>query len=157
MVPVRLRDGREHEEGMALLRQMVLARAFPNLSESQRIKNISLLFDAPETLDRLCHISGGHVRNLLSLLNDWIKKERKFPLSLPMLEEVVRARRNEFVLSITDEEWNLLKKIAENKKVIGEEGYQILIRSMFVYEYRDKDGSWFEVNPILAEAKALTS
>jgi len=28
---------------------------------------------------------------------------------------------------------------------------------MFVYEYRDRDGTWFEVNPILAEAGRLTS
>ncbi|MBD3562416.1 AAA family ATPase, partial [Planktothrix sp. FACHB-1355] len=34
MVPVQLRDGSECEEGMALLRQMVMARAFPDKTES---------------------------------------------------------------------------------------------------------------------------
>ncbi len=69
MVPVRSQDGKEHQAGMALLRQMVLARAFPDLDEQQRLDAIPLIFDSPDTLDRLCQISGGHVRDLLKLLN----------------------------------------------------------------------------------------
>jgi hypothetical protein len=68
MVPVQLQDGRDCEEGMALLRQMVLARAFPDESPEQRISLITAVFEQPETLDRLCRVSGGHVRNLLMLL-----------------------------------------------------------------------------------------
>jgi hypothetical protein len=41
----------------------------------------------------------------------------------------------------------------EQKTVAGEDGYHTLIRSMFVYEYRDAAGSWFDINPILASAK----
>ncbi len=152
MVPVQLRDGGSHAEGMALLRQMVLARAFPELSSEQRLDKITEIFDSPETLDRLCCTSGGHVRNLLRLLNDSIKKERKLPLSRQSLESVIRARRHELVLPITPDEWQLLRQVKDSKQVAGDEGYQTLIRSMFVYEYRDKEGSWFDINPILAEA-----
>jgi len=155
MVPVQLRDGRGHEEGMALLRQMVLARAFPDLAPDERLTKISEVFDSAETLDRLCQASGGHARNLLRLLNTWIPKERKFPMSRQGLENVIRARRNELILPISDNEWSLLRQVIQNKKVAGDEGYQTLIRSMFVYEYRDEEGSWFEVNPILAEAEEL--
>ena len=34
-------------------------------------------------------------------------------------------------------------------------GYQKLIRSRFVFEYRDGGESWFDVNPVLAEAREL--
>lgn len=68
MVPVQLRDGSECKEGMALLRQMVLARAFPKVDKDQRLGLITEVFDSSETLDLLCRISGGHVRNLLGLL-----------------------------------------------------------------------------------------
>ena len=37
----------------------------------------------------------------------------------------------------------------------GDDGYETLIRSLFVYEYRDAQGSWFVVNPLLAAAKEL--
>lgn len=75
MVRVKLRDGSECQEGMALLRQMVLARAFPNVDTDQRLGLITQVFDSPETLDRLCRISGGHVRNLLGLLYSCLRAE----------------------------------------------------------------------------------
>ncbi len=155
MVPVQLRDGSKHEEGMALLRQMVLARAFPDLEPKQRLTKITAIFDSAETLDRLCFASGGHVRNLLRFLNDWIMEEGKLPLSRNCLERMIKAQRHKLVLAITDDEWDLLRKVAKDKKVTGDDGYQILIRSRFVYEYYDQDEPWFDVNPILAEAKEL--
>jgi hypothetical protein len=153
MVPTQLRDGRECEEGMRLMRQMVLARAFPDLNPEHRLGLISEVFNRPDTLDRLCRISGGHVRNLLRLLYDWIKKQRQLPLTREILEDVIRERRNEMTLSISDDEWDLLRQVKKRQKVNGDIGYQTLIRSLFVYEYRDRDGSWFDINPILAEAR----
>ena len=152
MVSVQLRDGSEHVEGMSLLRQMVLARAFPDLEPEQRLEQISEIFDSAETLDRLCRVSGGHVRNLLRLLNEAIKKQRGLPISGESLEAVIRAYSNDRILAVDEQEWILLDKVAQQKKVAGDKGYQTLIRSMFVYEYRDDRGSWFDINPILAEA-----
>jgi hypothetical protein len=133
----------------------VLARAFPDLDEDQRLNKITEIFDSPETLDRLCSVSGGHVRDLLRLLNSWIKKGRQLPLSRATLEEVIRARRNEMTMPISDDEWELLRQVQQRKKVSGDRGYQTLIRSRLVFEYRDKGESWFDINPILAEAKEL--
>ncbi len=155
MVPVQCRDGSEHLEGMNLLRQMVLARAFPDLEPLQRLEKMTLIFQDTETLDRLCRVSGGHVRNLLRMLNDAIKKQRGLPISRQTIEDVICAYRNERMLPVTDLEWGMLRRVMEQKKVAGDDGYQILIRSMFVYEYRDAEGFWFDINPILAEAKEL--
>jgi hypothetical protein len=99
----------------------------------------------------------GNVRELLRLLNDWIKKNRELPLSRKELENVIRSRRNQMTLAITDDEWDLLRQVQERKQVSGDDGYRVLIRSMFVYEYRNREGSWFEVNPILAEAGRLNA
>ncbi|MEH2054290.1 ATP-binding protein [Nostoc sp.] len=155
MVPVQLRDGSECAEGMALLAQMILARAYPDNQPEERFGWITEIFDTPETLERLCRISGGHVRELLRLLNDWIKKERKLPLSRAGLETVIRAYCNQMTLAITDDEWKLLRQVQQRKWVSGDDGYRILVHSRFVYEYRDTQGSWFEINPILAEAPGL--
>lgn len=155
MVPVQLQDGSQCEAGIALLRQMVLARAFPDLDEDKRKGKITEIFDSPETLDRLCSVSGGHVRDLLRLLNTWIKKGRQLPLSRETLEEVIRSRRNEMTMPISDDEWELLRQVRQRKKVSDDQGYQKLIRSRLVFEYRDKGESWFDINPILAEAKEL--
>ncbi|MEO0491004.1 MAG: ATP-binding protein, partial [Cyanobacteria bacterium J06659_2] len=155
MVPAQLRNGEICEQSMALLRQLVLARALPNSTESERLAAISELFDAPETLDRLCQVSGGHVRDLLRLLNGWIRKQRQFPLSRDALEATIRSRRNEMTLQLSYEEWALLRQVRERKRVGGDQDYQTLIHSRLVFEYRNQGESWFDVNPILLESEAL--
>ncbi|MBD2519068.1 AAA family ATPase [Nostoc sp. FACHB-973] len=155
MVPVQWPDGSVHEEGMRLMKKMVLARAFPDLQEDERLNKIIEIFDSIAALDRLCRLSGGHVRDLLRLLNTWIMEEMALPLSRDTLDQVVRARRNEMIMPISDDEWQLLRHVKQNKKVSDDQGYQKLIRSRFVFEYRDSGESWFDVNPILAEAREL--
>ena len=152
MVPVLQRDGRISKAGMYLLKQMVLARAFPYLQEDQRLDVITEVFDSPETLEQLCRVSGGHVRELLMLLYDWIKKERLLPLSRNILESVIKSRCNQMKLAITDNDWELLRQVAKDKQVRGDENYRSLVHSRFVYEYCDNEGSWFDINPILAKA-----
>lgn len=125
------------------------------LSRVKTLDKITEIFDRPETLDRLCRVSGGHVRDLLRLLNTWIKKGRKFPLTRDTLEEVIRSRRNEMTMPISDYEWELLRQVRQRKKVSGDDGYQTLIYSRLVFEYRDDGESWFDINPILAEAREL--
>lgn len=155
MVPVQQRDGTVCTEGMYLLKQMVLARAFPDVPEAQRLDLIPEIFDHPDTLERLCCVSGGHVRELLRLLYDWIKKQRRLPLKRDVLENVIKYRCNQMTLAISDDEWKLLRQVGKNKQVNGDEGYRSLVHSRFVYEYCDGDGFWFDLNPILAEAPGL--
>ncbi|HEY9649242.1 MAG TPA: ATP-binding protein [Coleofasciculaceae cyanobacterium] len=152
MVPVQFRQGGECKDGMTLLQQMILARAFPDKNEVERIDLISEVFDSPETLARLCRMSGGHARQLLVLLLSCLEQDDP-PLSRDCIERVIRKRRNELSLAITQHEWELLQEVAQHKTLRGEEEYLTLVRDMFVFEYRDSEGSWFDVNPILAEGK----
>ncbi|MCL1467183.1 P-loop NTPase fold protein [Argonema galeatum] len=156
MVRVRSRSGSVYDEGMELMRQMVLARAFPDVEPQQRLTLISEVFDSLETLDRLCLVSGGHVRNLLVLLHSCLQKEDP-PLSRKCLEDVIRRQRDALIRAVSDREWELLFQVAKQQIVKGEDEYQTLLRSMFVFEYQDEEGGWFSINPILAEAKQLQS
>jgi hypothetical protein len=156
MVPVRLRDASEYQEGIKRLQEMVMTRAFPGVNWELSRNFITHVFDSPDTLKRLCLISGGHVRNLLMLLYRCLQKEDP-PLSRECIESVIRQRRNELTLAIAPQQWELLCEVAQYKSLQGREEYQVLIRNMFVFEYRDYDGSWFDVNPILAEAREFNS
>ncbi len=156
MVPVKLRDGTDCSEGLKLLGQMVLARAFPDLPPEKRLELIPEIFDSLQTLDRLCLVSGGHVRNLLRLLFKCLQKPNPLPISRDRLEIAIREDRNELIKTIDKKEWKLIRQVAERKMVTGEQEYQTLLRSMFVFEYRNNQGElWFDINPILAEAKEL--
>jgi hypothetical protein len=154
MVRVRSRDGRECEEGMELLRQMVMARAFPTVASQERLALIDKVFDSIETLDRLCRVSGGHPRNLLSLLYGCLQQQDP-PFPRDTLEDIIRRQRDALVRAVDDQEWELLRQVTQNQMVRGEDEYQTLIRSLFVFEYQDEEGGWFSINPLLAEAKQL--
>ncbi|HEY9699376.1 MAG TPA: P-loop NTPase fold protein [Trichocoleus sp.] len=155
MVPVQHRDGSDCAEGINLLRQMVLARAFPDLNPDDRLAHLNKAFDSLESLDRLCRITGGHVRDLLRLLSEWIGKGRQLPLSSEILEKLIRSSRNDITMQISNEEWELLRQVRQSRRMGPDPTYQTLIRRRLVFEYRDDDGSWFDVNPILHGANEL--
>ncbi len=154
MVPVKSRDGSIHQEGMKLLRQMVLARV-PNSEGKQPLEIIEEVFGNQETLDYLCSMSGGHVRYLLIYLNSWIKKAKKFPLSREKLDAVIVEQRTEMLQGITEDEWELIRRVKQTKKVAGDNDYELLIHNRFVYEYRDSEGSWYDINPVLENTAQL--
>jgi hypothetical protein len=156
MVPIQLRDGRDSPKGMALLQQLVMARAFPNVDPQQRLFLIPEVFDHPATLNRMCRISGGHVRNLLGLLYNCLQQEDP-PFSRSCLESVIKGYRDDLAQAVEDEEWDLLSQVVQQQLVKGEREYQILLRSMFVFEYRDELGRWFGINPALAETVKFQS
>ena len=155
IVPVQLRNGEVYPQGMKLLRDMVLARALPELSPEQRRQETTEIFDIPETLDRLCSVSGGRVRNLLVLLQHWILRENKIPLSRSVLEELIIQNRREEEIRITEAEWQLLRQVAKTQSITGNTDYRTFIHQGLVCEYRDDRGAWFGVNPILADSAKL--
>lgn len=157
MIPVQLRDGKEYTKGINLLRQMVLARAFPDAKLEERMGLTEEVFDSLETLDRLCRISGGHVRYLLQILYGCLQEEDP-PISRSVLERVIQRESDGLLLAIDEREWELLFQVAKEKKVKGEEEYQTLLRSLFVFEYNDEQGrSWFALNPLLLETEKYKS
>ncbi len=156
MVLVRQRNGSDHEPGMFLLRQLVMARAFPEITFNGRLELITELFDHPETLDRLCRVSGGHIRNLLGLLYSCLQRQDP-PFSQDCLEAVIKDYRDDLLLAIDEEEWELLYEVVNQQSVRGESEYQRLLRSMFVFEYRDPLGRWFGISPALAETEKVLS
>ena len=95
------------------------------------------------------------MRDLLQLLTSWLEEEMGLPLTRNSLESVIRSKCNEMKLPISDEEWEMMRKVKQTKRVNDAQGYQKLIRSRFVFEYRDGGESWFDVNPILSKAAEL--
>ena len=150
MVKIKLRDGTIYQAGVDKLREMVLKRVFPDLKEEERQARISQIFQCEKSLNKLCLMSGGHVRDLLILLNEWIGEDMQFPLTDKSLEQVIKSRRNATTRAISEEEEEMLEQVKVTKKVSDEEGYQKLIRSRFVFEYQDEEGSWYDVNPIIS-------
>ncbi|NET02367.1 MAG: ATP-binding protein [Sphaerospermopsis sp. SIO1G2] len=161
MVAIKKRNGEDYKTGINLLERMIMTRAFPDvnwkgITEEEGQVFINKVFENPQTLERLCKVSGGHLRNLLMLLFRCLQIE-DVPISRKCVEQVIKNRCNQLSLAIIPDEWELIKEVRETKTYSGNEKYDILLRSMFVFEYRDDVGSWFDINPILIEGDNLTS
>jgi len=152
MVPVTTRTGEPLARGRSLLQKMVMVRAFPTLSESDRWQQIDQVFDSADTLMRLVGISGGHMRNLMRLLYGCLQKG-DLPIQIETLESVIRDERDALLGLIDAKDWaNLFEAISEGDAQ-GSAAYNSLLRSLFLHEYRDSDGRWFGLNPVLAETR----
>lgn len=151
MVSVRQRNGGYNQEAIALLRQVVLVRAFPDVPSERRLSLIPELFESLETLDRIARVSGGHVRTLLGLLYSCLQHEDP-PFSRECVENEIKESCDRLTAAIATSQWDLLRQIARDKTVKSELAYQNLLRSLFVFEYQDEIGRWFDINPILAES-----
>ena len=79
------------------------------------------------------------------------------PFSRSCLEGVIKGYRDDLTLAVDEEEWDLLFQVVHQQGIKGEKEYQTLLRSMFVYEYRDESGRWFGINPALAETAKFQS
>ena len=152
MVPVCTRDREIYEPGMALLRQMALARAFPERSPEERLAHLEEVFENAETLDRLCYISGGHMRNLMRLMYGCLVKQDP-PFQRQTLETVISNERDDLASNLDDSEWSLLLQALERGRVQSDEDYNVLLRSLYLFEYRAPEPRWFGINPVLAETE----
>ncbi len=171
MVRVQSKDGIDDDEGMSLLQQMVMARAFPEVPKEEllSLELVSQVFEQTETssttttfstneiLCKLCRLSGGHVRNLLRILRACIVDEEP-PLSKACLNRIIREHQADLVNGIEPEDWNWLYQVAQDKKVSGEEKYQRLVQNLWVLEYQNKEGeSWHDIYPVLRETDFFQS
>lgn len=77
------------------------------------------------------------------------------PFTAEIYNEVIKEFRDDLVRKVEPHEWDMLKRVQEHQTVAGEKDYHTLLRSMFVFEYQDKDGVWYGVNPLLKGAKQL--
>jgi tetratricopeptide (TPR) repeat protein len=152
MIPVRHRNGEVNNAGLEMMREMVLARAFPNVPHEERVKLVKQIFDSNSTFDRLCLISGGHIRNLLGLVFECLR-EQDPPFERDTVEAVIRRYRDFRTNAIDSQEWNLIFQVLQNQHIEDDIEYHTLLNSLFILEYRDADGPWFAIHPLLSETK----
>jgi hypothetical protein len=152
MVPVVTRTGEPLPRGRSLLQNMVMVRAFPTLKERDRWQQVNLVFDSPDTLMRLVTISGGHMRNLMRLLYGCLQKGDP-PIRKATLESVIQGERDALVGLIDSQDWQRLFEAISEGDEQGSSAYNPLLRSLFLHEYRDSEGRWFGLNPVLAETQ----
>jgi hypothetical protein len=71
------------------------------------------VFDSPETLRQLCRITGGHVRNLILLMQLAIDyTDDQLPITATALRQAIRKLRATYRETVERDQWALLAHLS---------------------------------------------
>ncbi len=156
MVMTETRQNKPNPEGIEILQSIVGSR----MELIEGAKGLTLetqVFDSPETLERLCLMSGGHVRNLVLLVQTAIKynEDERLPIRANALEQAIRQLRKTYRDTVNEDQWSLLAAVYRSKQISNDDAHRSLLFSRCLLEYQD-DGVWFDVHPVLREVPELS-
>jgi hypothetical protein len=151
MIGVKSRDGVERSDGMAKMREMLAAR-ISEVAEAKGMKLEGEVFEDGATLDLLCRMTGGHVRNLVILMQYAIDYQDQLPLTQNSVELALRKMRRTYRESVNAaaNEWELLAQVAIAKIAPNDDRFRSLLFRRCVLQYLDEAGKvWHDVHPLL--------
>lgn len=163
MIMVRNPDGSNNEAGLAKLREIICRRIQlidPKLVQTLdgAVSGIDTppVFDSPETLNRLCLMSGGHVRNLMQMIQrsiDWIDE---LPITADAVQIAIEEQRETYLNTIQDYQWETLAKVCADKFAENNPDHLRLLfnRCLLEYRYYDDRGKlhrWRDIHPLIEE------
>ncbi|NET01363.1 MAG: ATP-binding protein [Sphaerospermopsis sp. SIO1G2] len=151
MLMVKTPKGEIYRPGIGKVKE-VIARRIRQFAPEKSIE--TEIFDNPETLERLCLMSGGHVRNLLLLTQDAIGRTQDLPISERAVLRAITQARDTYRRAIENHQWSLLAKVSRSKRIINDNQYRNLMfnRCLLEYRYLDDDGEmqrWYDIHPLI--------
>lgn len=151
MIMVRTPSGEIYQPGLKKLREVIGKRVrqhAPELSLETQI------FDSSNTLNQLCLMSGGHVRNLLLLTQDAISRTEELPITQKAVRRAITQARDTYRRTVENSQWSLLAEVSLTKRIINDDQYRSLMynRCLLEYRYLDEDGEiqrWYDIHPLI--------
>jgi len=161
MIMVRNSDGSINTDGLAKLRELVCRRI--ELVDSRLVQTLDgkvegldapPVFDHADTLKQLCLMSGGHVRNLMQLIQKSIEWTDELPIRGQAARRAIEEARETYRRSIQEHQWEILARVCESKQSDNNEEHLRLLLNRCLLEYRYYDDSevlqiWCNVHPLI--------
>lgn len=113
--------------------------------------------DYEQRADSLIHLSGGHVRSLLSMVSELLKRALRDGLPLPAstIKRVLAHERERHIKAVRPDDHEVLKEIMSTSSTQNITREQLsslanLMNNQLVLCYRNGEG-WYEVHPLIRE------
>jgi hypothetical protein len=153
MVMVRERDGTIHKPGLAIMKQLVRQRT----EHFTKLPLFPEVFESEEILDRLCLISGGHLRELMQLVQTSLNWTEQLPVQKAAVLRAIAKGQDDYRNAVDERDWVRLAEVAQTKRIQNDDEYRALLFNRCVLEYRmvqEKDDDfqtirWHDVNPLI--------
>jgi len=155
MIMVQNPDGSTNEAGLAKIKELIEKRV-KQVNPNQSLE--TGLFDSGETLERLCLMSGGHVRNLLLMMQEAITRTEDLPITAKAAQRAITQARDVYRRTPEEGEWQVLAKVSQTQCILNDEQHRNLLFSRCILEYRyyDEEGEmqpWYDVHPLIKGIK----
>lgn len=155
MIMVRTPEEEVHQLGLDKLKEMIAKR----VHEFAPTKDLETeIFDSLETLNRLCLMSGGHVRQLMRFVRTALQEIDNLPISAKSVQRAITKARNTYRLGVEDNDWEKLVQASLTKQVRNQDEYRSLLFSRYLLEYRylTPEGEikrWHDTHPLLKDVE----
>ncbi|RCJ26129.1 pilus assembly protein PilB [Nostoc minutum NIES-26] len=151
MIMVNTINGDIYQPGLNKVKEVINKRVRQIAPELSLEKEI---FDNPQTLEKLCLMSGGHVRNLLLLTQDAIGRTEELPIAEKAVRRAITQARDTYRRAVGNHQWCLLAEVSRSKRIINDDQYRSLMfnRCLLEYRYLDDEGEmqrWYDVHPLI--------
>jgi hypothetical protein len=152
MIMVRNPSGEIHPPGLAKMKELIEKRV------KQVAPHLSLetdFFDTGETLEGLCLMSGGHVRNLMLMMQEAISKTDNLPITAKAAKRAIASLRNVYRRTPGKDDWLILAQVSISHRILNDEKHRILLFNRCILEYRYFDEAeedmlpWYDVHPLI--------
>ena len=162
LLMVRDQEGSVCEPGLAAMRELVRQRVFNDNGLDDSANLVRDVFDTQETLDQLCLMSGGHMRNLMQMAQEAIKQSDRLPITRRAARLAVTKARNVYRNTVYDDQWSILARVARTKEILNDRAHRDLLFNRCILEYRyldefDEIVCWRDVHPLLWGVKEYRS
>ncbi len=150
MIMVQQPDGSPYQPGLDKIKEII----------SQRIKTINSdlkletdIFANETVLERLCLMSGGHVRQLMQLIQEAINNIDNLPITAKATQRSITKLRDVYRRTIEEEQWSTLVKVINSKELENSDEYRNLLFNRCLLEYVTLDRGelkhWCDVHPLI--------
>ncbi len=151
MIKVKNRDGTIYEDGLNKVKEVIAQRikkVAPNLDLVPQI------FINNDILEEVCLMSGGHVRQLMQLVQGAINEIDRFPITEKAVKRSITKLRDVYSRTVNEEQWKILAQVSKSKELENREEYRELLFNRCLLEYVDFDSEnelnrWCDIHPLI--------
>lgn len=151
MVMVQHLSGDPHSMGLSKLREAIQVRVQPHAADLDLETEV---FDSGETLERLCLACGGHIRELMQMMQEAINRIDELPITAKAVQRAIAELRQVYQRAVEESEWERLAQVAFSRKIPNDNEHRGLLQRRCILEYRclDEEGeilTWYDAHPLI--------
>jgi hypothetical protein len=151
MVMVQDQKGNRFPEGLAKLREAIDRRIKPH---ALHLDLDTQIFDSPETLNRLCMACGGHIRELMQMMQESLNRTDEFPVTAKAVQRSITELRAVYQRTVEEPEWARLAQVVQRREIPNDNDHRSLLQRRCILEYSwlDSEGeicTWYDVHPLI--------